>query len=84
MIHEVFIELAFNEKRMSDQTVKNIEDYHTSPEEVGKIAKEAEVKKLVLTHFVPPVFDEEDLRKRISEHFPGEIIIWSDLLSLEL
>ena len=84
LIHEVFIKLAFNEKRMSEQTVKNIEDYHTSPEDVGKIAKEAEVKKLVLTHFVPPVFDEEDLRKRISEHFPGEIVIGSDLLSLEL
>ena len=26
---------------MSEQTVKNIEDYHTSPEDVGKIAKEA-------------------------------------------
>ena len=84
LIHEVFIELAFNATRMSNQTVKNIQDYHTLPEDVGKVAKEADVKTLVLTHFVPPVFNEKELKKRISQYFSGEIIVGHDLMSLEL
>ena len=84
LVHEVFIELNFNDSRMSDQTVKNIKDYHTSPEDVGKVASKAGVNKLLLTHFVPPVFEEEELKERISEYFTGEIIVGSDLTSLEL
>ena len=84
LVHEVFIELKFNASRMSEQTVKNIKDYHTSPEEVGKVASKAGVKKLVLTHFVPPDFDEEQLKGRISKYFSGEIIVGSDLMSLKL
>ena len=84
LVHEVFIELKFNAKRMSEQTVNNIKDYHTSPEDVGKVASKAGVKKLVLTHFVPPVFDEEQLKRRIAEYFSGEIIVGSDLMSLKL
>ena len=81
---EYFIELAFNATRMSNQTVKNIQDYHTLPEDVGKVAKQAGVKTLVLTHFVPPVFNEKELKKRISQYFSGEIIVGHDLMSLEL
>ena len=84
LVHEVFIELKFNATRMSEQTVNNIKDYHTSPEDVGKVASKAGVKKLVLTHFVPPVFDEEQLKRRIAEYFSGEIIVGSDLMSLKL
>jgi len=84
LVHEVFIELKLNTTRMSEQTVRNIKDYHTSPEDVGRVANKAGVKKLVLTHFVPPVFDEEKLKGRISEYFSGEIIVGKDLMSLEL
>ena len=53
---------------------KHIVDSHTPVEEVGRIAAEAGVKTLVLSHFVPaenpPVSDEQWLAGARA-HFPG-------------
>jgi len=62
----------------------NIGDYHTSPKEVGEVAKEALVEKLILTHFVPPIFDEEKLKAEVGGIYKGEIIIGEDLLVVEV
>ena len=58
---------------------------HTLPEDVGKIAAQAGVKTLVLTHFVPgddaSITDEQwsaDIRK----HFKGQIIVGKDLMEI--
>jgi ribonuclease Z len=84
LVHEVFINLEFDEKRMSKKTIFNVRDYHTSPKEIGEIAKAANVKKLILTHFVPPVFDEVFLTKEIRESYMGNVIIGEDLLTIEI
>ena len=84
LVHEVFINLEFDEKRMSKKTIFNVRDYHTSPKEIGEIAKAANVKKLILTHFVPPVFDEAFLTKEIRESYMGNVIIGEDLLNIEI
>ena len=83
LVHEVFVNLKFDEKRMSQKTLKNVKDYHTGPKELGEIAKAADVKKLILTHFVPPIFDERKLINIISEVYKGQIIIGEDLMSIE-
>ncbi|MDA9645583.1 MBL fold metallo-hydrolase [Candidatus Actinomarina] len=83
LVHEVFVNLKFDEKRMSRDTLKNVKDYHTSPKELGEIANIAQVKKLILTHFVPPIFDESELIKNISEFYKGEIIIGEDLMFIK-
>ena len=83
LVHEVFVNLKFDEKRMSRDTLKNVKDYHTSPKELGEIANIAQVKKLILTHFVPPIFDESELIKKISEFYKGEIIIGEDLMFIK-
>lgn len=83
LVHEVFVNLKFDEKRMSQKTLKNVKDYHTSPKELGEIANAADVKKLILTHFVPPIFDESKLINIISEVYKGQIIIGEDLMSIE-
>ena len=67
---------------MSSDTIENISDYHTTPEEIGVLASNASVKKLVLNHFVPPVFDEDVLVERIAKHFDGEIVVGKDLMQL--
>jgi len=58
---------------------------HTSPEDVGKIAAQAGVKTLVLSHFVPgddaSITDDQwsaDVRK----HFSGRVIVGKDLLEI--
>jgi ribonuclease BN (tRNA processing enzyme) len=64
---------------------KHIVDSHTSVEEVGRIAAEAGVKTLVLSHFVPsetpPVSDQQWLAGARA-HFNGKIVIGHDLLEL--
>ncbi len=57
---------------------------HTPVEEAGRMAKEAGVKTLVLTHFVPGGLPIEDRlwREAAATHFDGEIIVGRDLMSL--
>ena len=84
LVHEVFLGLDFDEKRMTKETIEHVADYHTSPKEVGEVAKEALVEKLILTHFVPPVFDEEKLKNEVGEVYKGDIVIGEDLLAIEV
>ena len=79
LIHEVFVSLNFDDKRMTQDTLLNVKDYHSTPEDVGTLAQKANVKKLILNHFVPPVFDEESLKSEISKYYEGEIIVGKDL-----
>ena len=79
LIHEVFVDLNFDEKRMTKETLENVKDYHSTPEDVGNLAQAANVKKLILNHFVPPVFDEESLKAEISHYYKGKIIVGKDL-----
>ena len=84
LVHEVFVGLDYDPVRMSSDTIENISDYHTTPEEIGVLANNASVKKLVLNHFVPPVFDEDVLIERIAKHFDGEIVVGKDLMQFDI
>ena len=84
LVHEVFVGLDYDPIRMSLDTIENISDYHTTPEEIGILASNASVKKLILNHFVPPVFDEDVLVERIAKHFDGEIVVGKDLMQFDI
>ena len=84
LVHEVFVGLDYDPVRMSSDTIENISDYHTTPEDVGLLASNASVKKLILNHFVPPVFDEDVLVERIAKHFDGEIVVGKDLMQFDI
>ena len=84
LVHEVFVGLDYDPVRMSSDTIENISDYHTTPEEIGVLASNASVKKLILNHFVPPVFDEDVLLERIAKHFDGEIVVGKDLMQFDI
>ncbi len=55
---------------------------HTPSEDVGRIAQEAGVKTLVLSHLTPPIdsIDDETWRAPVAKHFKGEIIVGKDLM----
>lgn len=58
---------------------------HTLPAEVGKIANEARVKTLVLTHFVPgddPTITDEDWSADVRKSFKGQILVGKDLMEI--
>ncbi|HEX5889407.1 MAG TPA: MBL fold metallo-hydrolase [Pyrinomonadaceae bacterium] len=58
---------------------------HTLPEDVGKIAAQAGVKTLVLSHFVPgddPTITDEQWSEGARKHFNGRIVVGKDLLEI--
>ena len=58
---------------------------HTVTEDVGRMAAEAGVKTLVLSHLVPgddPAITEAMWREGARKHFKGEVIVGRDLLEV--
>jgi len=86
LLHEVFIhhEMPIIEGVRTAQTVANVAGYHTLSDVVGRVAQEAQAGSLVLTHFVPPQFDEPALHAEITHSFNGPIIIGHDLMKLHV
>jgi len=56
---------------------------HLTPSLAGRIAREANSKKLLLTHFYP-VFEGHDIRKECGQEFPGEIFLAQDGMKLAI
>lgn len=67
--------------------VQHIVEAHTPIEEVGEVAREAGVKKLVLSHFVPtglPSYDKPELWiEGVRKTYSGEVIVGEDLMIIE-
>jgi len=64
---------------------KHIVDSHTSAEDVGRVAAQAQVKMLVLSHFVPgddPSITDEMWSEDVRKHFTGRIIVGKDLMEI--
>ena len=89
LVHEVMylpgIEALLKRLPNAKRLREHLMAAHTLPEDVGKIAAQAGVKTLVLTHFVPGddarITDEQwsaDVRK----HFKGQIIVGRDLMEI--
>jgi ribonuclease BN (tRNA processing enzyme) len=58
---------------------------HTPVEEVGRVAQEAGVKKLVLSHLVPsddPEVSEAAWLEGARRHFRGEVVVGADLMEV--
>jgi ribonuclease BN (tRNA processing enzyme) len=55
---------------------------HTPVEDVGRIAQEAGVKTLVLSHLVPAIdgISDDTWRSSAAKYFKGEIIVGKDLM----
>lgn len=60
---------------------------HTTTEDVGRIAKEAGVKKLVMTHFVPgddASITDDMWAEGARKHYAGPIVVARDLMEIDL
>ncbi len=56
---------------------------HLTPSSAARIASEAGVERVILTHLFPPVL-ELDLASEVGKGFDGEIIVAEDGMSLEI
>ena len=87
LVHEVLLldppEIAaWLKLPQGDPLARHIVRSHTSYRDVGRIAAEAGVKTLVLTHFVPGSIDVDRDRvlAEIRKSFAGEVILGEDLM----
>lgn len=91
LVHEILnmdaIDATVNRTDPGNEALKrHIIEAHTPMREVGEVATEAGVRKLVLSHFVPsdiPAFDRPEIwLEGVRETFDGEIVVGEDLLEL--
>jgi len=78
---EALIRRLPNAKRLREHLMAA----HTLPEDVGKIAAQAGVKTLVLSHFVPgddASITDEQWSVGVRKHFKGEVIVGKDLMEI--
>ncbi len=89
LVHEVMMLSALDGLVAAATNASSLREHllasHTTTEQVGRIATEAGVKTLVLSHFVPggaPFISDEAWRAAVSPHFSGELIVGRDLLEI--
>ncbi len=56
---------------------------HLTPTEAGRIAAEAGVRRLILTHLYPP-FDEATIKMKVEKQFGGAVEIARDLMRIHI
>ena len=86
LLHEVFIEgeILQTNKMRTKKTLHNVQSYHTTSTQVGKVAFVARAKKLVLTHFVPTRFNKNNLKNVVKKDFGKDPIIGEDLMKIKI
>jgi ribonuclease BN (tRNA processing enzyme) len=89
LVHEVMylpgIEALLKRLPNAKRLREHLMAAHTLPEDVGKIAAQAGVKTLVLTHFVPgddASITDAQWSEGVRAHFKGEIIVGKDLMEI--
>lgn len=88
LVHEIMYLPALEALIASEPNAKTLREHliasHSTPEQVGRVATEAGVKTLVLSHFVPggPVVDDDTWLTAVRPHFAGEILVGRDLMTL--
>ncbi|HEU4769541.1 MAG TPA: MBL fold metallo-hydrolase, partial [Pyrinomonadaceae bacterium] len=70
-----------NAKRLREHLLAS----HTLPEDVGKIAAQARVKTLVLSHFVPgddASITDAQWSEGVRKHYKGRVVVGKDLMEI--
>ena len=87
---DVYVQTVIRDDLIKQLPIKrllDVLDYHSTVEDAARTADKAGVKTLVLNHCVPAPSTQEDIDQWIqmaSEHFDGEIILPSDLETINV
>ena len=91
LMHEVMllpaIEFIVRANPNAGRILEHLKASHTSVADVGRIATEADVKMLVLSHFVPadsPKVTDKDWIDGVRETWKGELVLAKDLMQIKL
>ncbi|HEX6717277.1 MAG TPA: MBL fold metallo-hydrolase [Pyrinomonadaceae bacterium] len=89
LVHEVMylpgIEALLKRLPNAKRLREHLMAAHTLPEDVGKIAAQARVKTLVLTHFVPgddASITDAQWAEGVRAYFKGQVIVGKDLMEI--
>jgi ribonuclease BN (tRNA processing enzyme) len=89
LVHEVMHVPSIEALIASESNAVTLREHllasHTTTEQVGRLATEARVKTLVLSHFVPggsPFLADEVWYDAVRPHFAGKLVVGRDLLEL--
>lgn len=64
-----------------EDKIRDLQSYHTPPDELGRVASEARAKKLVVTHMMPASAPAE-LEAAARRRYAGPVVIGEDLLEV--
>lgn len=91
LVHEVMllpaIEFIVRANPNAGRILEHLKASHTPVTDVGRIATEAGVKTLVLSHFVPadsPRVTDKDWIDGVRETWKGELVLAKDLMEIKL
>jgi ribonuclease BN (tRNA processing enzyme) len=89
LVHEVMHLPSLDKLIATEPNAKTLREHllasHTTTEQVGRIATEAGVKTLVLSHFIPggyPFLEDEIWFDSVRPYFSGNLIVGRDLLEI--
>jgi len=89
LIHEAMYLPAIENLIKQNPDSKRLREHllasHTSTEDVGRIAAQAGVKIVVLSHLVPgddPSITDEQWAEGVRKHFAGKVIVGKDLMEI--
>ena len=73
-------------RRVPSQRLQDILDYHSTVAQAAQTAERANVRTLMLTHYVPPLVpgQEGEWAAIARAHFSGEIVLGDDLTAVSL
>lgn len=89
LVHEIMHTPSLEKLLATEPNAKRLKEHllasHSTGEQVGKVATQAKVKKLVLSHFVPggfPYLEDQIWIDAVRPYFDGEIVVGSDLMEI--
>jgi ribonuclease BN (tRNA processing enzyme) len=88
LVHEVMNLEVLDDLIASEPNATSLREHllasHSTPEQVGRVATEAGVKTLVLSHYVPggPVLTDQQWLAAVQAYFQGDIVVGRDLQSI--
>ncbi len=85
LIHEVVVVKADPDEEYKSEAHKNIEAYHTTPEQAGEIFKRVKPKLAVYTHLAVLIPESEaHIKERTEKIYDGKVVVGEDLMSFEV
>ena len=84
LIHEV-VAVKHEGEDYKSEALKNIEAYHTTPEQAGEVFRQVQPKLAAYTH-IALLIPEEDAKlvERAKKVFDGKIVVGEDLMAFEI